>query len=166
MNSMEGRAKKYGDNINTDIISPPQYMELSIEEAASHAMSAVDPHFAAAVRPGDIFVAEKNLGSGSSRETSPLTLKHLGIRAVVAVSFARIFYRNLINVGIPACACCEAGKISEGDVLRIAPGGGEIVNITAGEKYACDVLPKHILDIIDCGGLFEFIKRDRAREIV
>lgn len=166
MNILEGKARKYGDNINTDIISPPQYMELSIEEAAPYAMSAIDPNFATTVKAGDIFVAEKNLGSGSSRETSPLTLKHLGIRAVVAISFARIFYRNLINVGIPAYLCADAAKISEGDVLHIAPGGGEIVNITTGEKYACDVLPKHILDIIDCGGLFEFIKRDREKGMV
>ncbi len=92
--TVAGKVLKYGDNINTDIISPPQYMELSIPEAAKYAMSAIDPDFAAKVRQGDILVAGVNFGSGSSRETSPLTLKHLGVGAIVAKFFARIFYRT------------------------------------------------------------------------
>ena len=99
---LQGRALKYGDNINTDIISPPSYMELSIDEAAQYALSTVDTDFTTVCQPGDIFVAENNLGSGSSRETAPLTLRALGIRTIIAKSYARIFYRNCINVGILA----------------------------------------------------------------
>lgn len=161
MTILTGKALKFGDNINTDIISPPQYMELSIAEAAAYAMSAVDPDFSRRVENGSVFVAEKNLGSGSSRETSPLTLKHLGIGAVVAESFARIFYRNCINVGLAALACPEAGKISDGDVLSIDPGKGRIENRSKGETYVCDILPAHIRAIIADGGLFEHLKKAR-----
>ena len=94
MNNIKGRSLKYGDNINTDIISPPAYMELPIKEAAKYTMAPVDADFASKCQQGDIFVAEKNLGSGSSRETAPLMLKELGIKTIVAKSFARIFYRN------------------------------------------------------------------------
>ena len=153
-----GTALKYGDNINTDIISPPQYMELSIAEACVYAMSAVDSTFASRVRPGDIFVAGNNLGSGSSRETSPLTLQHLGIRAVIARSFARIFYRNLINIGIPAIQCAQADNISDGDSLEINYHDGIIYNRTKEEHYRCGKLPDHILQIIEMGGLYEYLK--------
>ena len=97
-----GKALKYGDNINTDIISPPAYMELPIEEAAKYAMYPIDPDFAKRCNPGDIFVTENNCGSGSSRETAPLALRQLGIRTILAKSYARIFYRNCINLGILA----------------------------------------------------------------
>ena len=148
-----GRAMKYGDNINTDIISPPAYMELAIEEAAKYAMSPVDTEFASRVRPGDIFVAENNLGSGSSRETAPLTLKALGIQVAVAKSFARIFYRNCINLGILAVECQETEKISMLDELEIDAAGGKIRNLTTGEVYLCDRIPLHIMELISCGGL-------------
>lgn len=92
-----GRVWKYGDNINTDIISPPAYMELSIEEASKYAMSPIDPTFSSKFKEGDILVGEMNFGSGSSRETAPLTLKHLGVNVIIAKTFARIFYRNAIN---------------------------------------------------------------------
>ncbi len=102
MEKIIGRALKYGDNINTDIISPPAYMELSITDASKYAMSPIDTEFAKVCLEGDIFVAENNLGSGSSRETAPLTLKVLGIKTIIAKSYARIFYRNCINLGILA----------------------------------------------------------------
>ncbi len=155
---MEGKALKYGSNINTDIISPPQYMELSIEEAARYSMSAVDPEFSQKVEKGDIFVAEDNLGSGSSRETSPLTLKHLGIGVVVAKSFARIFYRNLINVGIPAIVCADTQRIREGDRLQIDMSEGYIKNLTREEQYQCQSMPKHMMEIIEAGGLFAYLQ--------
>lgn len=158
MRVREGKALKYGDNINTDIISPPQYMELGIKEASAYAMSAVDPEFATRTEKGDIFVAEKNLGSGSSRETSPLTLKYLGISCVVAQSFARIFYRNCINVGIPAIECAETDRIQDGDQLQIDIIEGKIQNLTRKETYPCAKLPEHILAIIQAGGMFEYLK--------
>lgn len=154
----EGNALKYGNNINTDIISPPQYMELSIDEAARYAMSAVDPDFYRKVKKGDIFVAGDNLGSGSSRETSPLTLKFLGIGVVVARSFARIFYRNLINLGIPAIECKDADKIREGDLLKVDVEEGYIQNVTRKERYKCQRLPGHLMKIIEAGGLFQYLK--------
>lgn len=154
-----GKVLKYGDNINTDIISPPQYMELSIPEAAKYAMSAIDPDFAAKVRQGDILVAGVNFGSGSSRETSPLTLKHLGVGAIVAKFFARIFYRNAINLGIPVIECADTDKISDGDLIEIDLAQGVIVNKTKNEQYACSKIPPHILALIGEGGLVPYLKK-------
>ena len=159
MKNIQGRALKYGSNINTDIISPPAYMELSMEEAAKYAMSPVDPSFAAAVRPGDILVAENNLGSGSSRETAPLTLKILGIQTIVAKSYARIFYRNCINLGILAIECPETGKISKFDELEIDTEHGILQNRTTGESYPCGKIPPHIWQLVSCGGLVESLKQ-------
>ena len=156
---IRGKVWKFGDNINTDIISPPQYMELSIEDAAQYCMSAVNSVFAAQVRVGDIFVAENNLGSGSSRETSPLTLKHLGIQAVVACSFARIFYRNCINLGIPAITTPQANEIRQGDELVVDITHGEIKNITQGTVYQCTKLPDNIMEMIREAGLVNYLKK-------
>ena len=158
-NKVRGRVLKYGDNINTDIISPPQYMELSIAEAAKYAMSAVDPQFSQKVHPGDIYVAGKNLGSGSSRETSPLTLKYLGVGAIVAEFFARIFYRNAINLGIPVIECPETDKIDDGDIIAIDLEQGVIVNETKNQTYACSKIPPHILALIQEGGLVPYLKK-------
>lgn len=158
-NLIRGKAWKFGDNINTDIISPPQYMELSIEDAAPYCMSAVNSHFAAEVREGDIFVAGNNLGSGSSRETSPLTLKYLGIKVVIACSFARIFYRNCINLGIPAITSFHANEIHQGDILSIDIKNGKIINITQQQNYICTRLPENIMDMIHKGGLVNYLKQ-------
>lgn len=102
-------------------------------------------------------MAENNLGSGSSRETSKLTLKYLGISCVIAKSFARIFYRNCINVGIPALECADTDRIQDGDELQVDIMNGKITNITRGESYACEALPEHIMAIIEAGGLYEYI---------
>ncbi len=147
------RALKYKDNINTDIISPPAYMELSVKEAAKYAMSAIDTSFAENCREGDAFVAENNLGSGSSRETSPLTLKELGIHTIIAKSYARIFYRNCINVGLLALECAETEKISMFDELNIDLEKNEITNVTTGEVLKCSPIPNHLLVLIEAGGL-------------
>lgn len=156
---VRGNVLKYGDNINTDIISPPQYMELSIADAAKYAMSAIDPGFATKVKPGDIMVAGANFGSGSSRETSPLTLKYLGVSAIVAKFFARIFYRNAINLGIPVIECNEVDKISDKDVIEISLEEGFIKNITKNEAYGCSKIPPHILELINAGGLVPYLKK-------
>lgn len=153
---------KYGDNINTDIISPPQYMELSVEEAAKYAMSAVTPDFSARVNPGDIIVAGANFGSGSSRETSPLTLKYLGIGAIVATFFARIFYRNSINLGLPVIECPDTDKITADDVIEINLEEGIIRNVTAQQTYPCTKMPPHIMQLIEDGGLVEHLRRKLA----
>jgi 3-isopropylmalate/(R)-2-methylmalate dehydratase small subunit len=154
---IQGKAWVFGDNINTDIISPPQYMELSIAEAARYAMSAVRPDFASGVKPGDIVVAGANFGSGSSRETSPLTLRHLGIRAVVAKSFARIFYRNCINLGILAIECPACGDIKDADIIKIEVEKGIICNINENKIYQCTPLPPNILEMIEIGGLVPYL---------
>lgn len=154
-----GKVHKYGDNINTDIISPPQYMELSIAEAAKYAMSAIDPDFSRKVQKGDIIVAGANFGSGSSRETSPLTLKYLGVGAIVAKFFARIFYRNAINLGIPVIECAEVDKVNDDDVIEIDLEQGVIVNVTKNEMYACSKIPPHILSLIADGGLVPYLKK-------
>jgi 3-isopropylmalate/(R)-2-methylmalate dehydratase small subunit len=158
-NIIRGAVLKYGDNINTDIISPPQYMELSIAEAAKYSMSAVDPDFATRVKKGDILVAGLNFGSGSSRETSPLALKYLGVSAIVAKFFARIFYRNAINLGIPVIECGATDSIHEQDTLEIDLEAGVIQNITRNESYTCSKIPPHILALIHDGGLVPYLKK-------
>ncbi len=158
---IKGKVWKYKDNINTDIISPPAYMELPIDEAAKYAMSPVDAEFASGYKPGDIFVAEKNLGSGSSRETAPLTLYALGVRTVIAKSYARIFYRNCINVGILAIECSDTDKISKDDLIEIDYEAGIIENKTKNEKYKCDIIPEHIMQIVKCGGLLNYLIENR-----
>lgn len=158
-----GRALKYGDNINTDLISPPAYMELSMEEAAKYALSPVDPDFASTVHPGDIFVAENNLGSGSSRETAPLTLKILGIRTIVAKSYARIFYRNCINLGILAIECPNTDRISRFDQLEIDTLAGTVRDLTTGETLRCDKIPPHIIELVCGGGLVESLKHQLGK---
>ena len=160
-NTVQGRTIKFGDNINTDIISPPQYMEYPIEEAAKYSMSAVRPDFYDRMmdQPGTILVAGSNFGSGSSRETSPLTLKYLGVGAIVAKFFARIFYRNSINLGIPVIECRDTDRIEDGDVIFIDIDKGVIVNITKNEEYECSTIPPHVMKIIEDGGLVENLKK-------
>ena len=156
---MEGKAWKYGDNINTDIISPPAYMELPIDKASQYTMSVIETAFASSCKAGDLFVAEHNLGSGSSRETAPLMLKQCGIQAVIAKSFARIFYRNCINVGIVAIECKETDKIHMGDMLSLDLSSGIITNKTTGESYPCEKMPEHILALVQDGGLIAHLKK-------
>ena len=158
-NICKGNAYTFGDNINTDIISPPQYMELTPQDAAKYAMNPVDPDFASTVKPGDIIVAGKNFGSGSSRETAPLSLRHLQIGAIVAKFFARIFYRNAINLGIPVVECDKADTINKGDALEIDFTQGVILNKTQNVSYQCSQLPPHILQLIQAGGLIAHLKK-------
>jgi 3-isopropylmalate/(R)-2-methylmalate dehydratase small subunit len=156
---VRGKVFKYGDNINTDIISPPQYMELSVAEAAKYTLSALDPDFASKVGKGDILVAGVNFGSGSSRETSPLTLRYLGVGAIVAKFFARIFYRNAINIGLPVVECSEVDRISANDILEINFGQGRVTNTTRDEVYECSAIPPHILELVQQGGLVAYLKK-------
>lgn len=155
---MTGNVHKYKDNINTDIISPPAYMELPLPEMSKHTMCVVDTEFAARCKEGDIFVAEKNLGSGSSRETAPLSLRYLGIRTILAKSYARIFYRNCINLGILAIECEDTDKIDMGDVLSVDTEAGIVKNLTKNEEYPCDKVPEHLMKIIRAGGLVGYLK--------
>ena len=160
----KGKVWKYKDNINTDIIAPPASLELSIADAAKYTMSPVDPDFAAQYKPGDIFVAEHNLGSGSSRENAPLMLKQLGVQIVVAMDYARIFYRNCINVGILAVECADTDKISKGDEIDVDYLNGVIHNLTTGENYVCSRIPPHIEAIVEQGGLISYIIKTKLHK--
>lgn len=156
---IKGRTLKYGNNINTDIISPPSYMELPIKEAAKYTMSPIDPKFSTVCKPGDIFVAENNVGSGSSRETAPLMLKELGIKVIIAKSFARIFYRNCINLGILAIQCEETEKIQMFDTIEVDYVNGKIFNLSKNnEEYKCEKIPKHIMEFVEKDGLINYLK--------
>lgn len=154
-----GRVWKYKDNINTDIIAPPESMELDIKGASKYALSNLDPHFANEFKLGDVFVTEHNLGSGSSRETAPLVLKELGVRVIIAMDYARIFYRNCINVGIIAVECADTDRISNGDMVEVDYLEGKIYNRTTDEMYECKKIPAHISSIVECGGLIPYIEK-------
>lgn len=159
----KGKAWKYGDNIDTDVIIPGKYLHiLDLKEVAKHAMENLDPSFASNVEVGDIVVAGSNFGCGSSREYAPIVLKELGVGAVIALSFARIFFRNAVNVGLPVIECAVAGKISKGDTLLVDVASGTIeVNNTI--KLQGTVLPAFMLDIIKEGGLVPY-KRARHQK--
>lgn len=156
---VRGKALKYGDNINTDLISPPQYLEKPLAEIARHAMEGIDEGFAARVRPGDVLVAGANFGPGSSRETAPIALKMAGVGAVVAKFFARIFYRNAINIGLPVLECREAGRIGDGDELEVDLGAGTITDKTTGEVFRAAPLSAPVMDILSSGGLIPYLEK-------
>ena len=159
-----GKVWKYGDNINTDIIAPPESMENDIKGASAYAMSNLDPSFASGFRPGDYFVTEHNLGSGSSRETAPLILKELGVRVIVAMDYARIFYRNCINVGIIPVECAQTDRISMGDQIDVDYSKGLIRNLTTGETYQCNRIPAHITAIMQQGGLIPYLMKEKLHK--
>lgn len=160
MTTTEGRAWVYGDSIDTDQLAPVEsYKSIPPEEGMHLCLRSLDPDFAAGVREGDVFVAGINLGVGSSREQAPQFLKMLGIRAVLAKSFARIFYRNTLNFGLPALICPEAGCINPGDRLRVDPLAGTVEDLTTGKVLECEPLPEHLLTMIADGGLLPHLKK-------
>src|SRR5262245_8156994 len=123
---MSGRAWVFGDNVDTDVIAPGRYMKFGVDEIAKHVLEAVDPGFASGVGSGDIVVGGRNFGAGSSREQAPAALRHLGVSALVAPSFAGLFYRNAINLGLPAVVCPQARRIRDGDLLTVNAEAGTI----------------------------------------
>ena len=158
---LRGKVWKYGDNVDTDAIIPARYLnESSAAALARHCMEDIDPEFASAVRQGDIIVAGENFGCGSSREHAPLSIKGAGVSCVIAASFARIFYRNAINIGLPilespqAAAETEAGHVLEVDLER-----GEVRNLTTGRSYRAAPYPGFMLEIIAAGGLIPYTRR-------
>ena len=157
--SMTGRAFVFGDNIDTDVLAPGSLMKLSPEALATHCLEAVDPGFAGAVKAGDVLVAGANFGLGSSREQAAVSLKILGIRAVLATSFARIFWRNAINLGLPALAFPQAREVVDGDHLTLDTASGRIENLTQNRSYEIETLPAHLLEMIADGGLIAHLKR-------
>ena len=154
-----GRAFVFGDNIDTDVLAPGSLMKLSPQALATHCLEAIDPTFAGAVRPGDLVVAGANFGLGSSREQAAVSLKLLGVQAVLATSFARIFWRNAINLGLPALVFPQAADIIDGDRLVLDTASGRIENLTQNRSYAIQALPDHLLQMITDGGLIPHLKR-------
>ena len=157
------KAWVFGDNVDTDAIAPGRYMKSGIEEIARHCLEAVDPGFATKVKNGDAVVGGRNFGTGSSREQAPEALKHLGVAVLVAESFAGLFYRNAINLGLPAVACAQAKRIRNGDLLKVDPLGGTIENLTTGETLECEPIPPFLMSIIRDGGLLPHLEKRLAR---
>ena len=155
----DGRAWVFGDNIDTDVLAPGQYMKSGIEELARHCLESVEPGFASGVRPGDVVVGRRNFGTGSSREQAPEALRHLGVAALVAEPFSGLFYRNAINLGLPAVVCADAGRIRPGDRLRVDPEAGRIDNLTTGETLACEPIPGHLMQMVRDGGLVPHLQK-------
>lgn len=151
---LSGKARRFGANIDTDVIIPARYLNTSDPaELAAHCMEDADPSFAASITKGDIICAGANFGCGSSREHAPIAIKASGISCVIAASFARIFYRNAINIGLPIFECADADKISDGDSITVDANSGVIRNLTTGEDYTTAPFPPFIRNIIESGGL-------------
>lgn len=163
---MSGRAFVFGDDIDTDLLAPGHLMKLAPEALAAHCLEAIDSDFASSVRPGDVLVAGRNFGLGSSREQAAVSLKLLGVSAVIAVSFARIFYRNALNLGLPALSLPEAHEIAAGDELAVDPEAGRVDNRTQGRSYAVRSIPPHLMAMLRDGGLMPHLERRlRARGV-
>lgn len=159
-NLLRGRVWKYGDDVDTDVIIPARYLNVSTpQELALHCMEDIDPSFAGTVQPGDMIVAGENFGCGSSREHAPLAIKGSGIACVVAKSFARIFYRNAINIGLPILECPEAVEdVEKGDQLTVDLKAGTITNLRTGRTYRTSPFPDFIMEIIQAGGLVPYTR--------
>ena len=160
MKKAVGRVFKYGDNVDTDVIIPARYLNTSDpKELALHCMEDIDLNFSKEVQKGDIIVANKNFGCGSSREHAPIAIKESGVSCVIASTFARIFYRNAINIGLPILECDQAVKsIEAGDKLEVNFDTGVITNLTKNEKYQGEAFPEFMQKIINSNGLIGYIK--------
>lgn len=157
----EGKAWKFGSDIDTDVIIPARYLNTSSpEELAKHCMEDADPSFASQVQAGDIIVAGKNFGCGSSREHAPIAIKASGVVCVIAHSFARIFYRNSINIGLPIFESPEAAKaIEAGHQVAVDTEKGEITNLTTNESYQAQPFPAFMQELIEAGGLMNYVAK-------
>ena len=160
--NMEGRAFRYGDNLDTDVIIPARYLNTSEhKELASHCMEDIDKDFVKNVKEGDIIVAGRNFGCGSSREHAPIAIKESGISCVIAATFARIFFRNSINIGLPILECPEAAaEIKAGDSVSVDFSTGVITDETTGKEYKAEPFPPFMQRLIEAGGLVPYIKEN------
>ena len=160
MSVIKGNVWKFGDGIDTDIIIPARYLILPLEEMKQKTMEPLNPEFPGKVKPGDVIVAGRNFGCGSSREQAPAVLRDLGIKAIVAVSFARIFFRNAINLGLPVVECQDVyDHIQEGDSIEIYLSSGKIVLPRQSLEFFGSKLPDFLLEIIQDGGLIPHLNR-------
>jgi len=155
-----GKAFKYGDHIDTDVIIPARYLNTSsAEELAQHCMEDIDSEFATKVEAGDVILAGENFGCGSSREHAPLSIKTAGVECVIAKSFARIFFRNSFNIGMPIMICADAVDESKaGDKLKVDIKTGDIQNETTGKSYKAEALPEFMIEMVEQGGLLKRLK--------
>ena len=161
MKAAKGHVFKYGDNVDTDVIIPARYLNSSDpKELALHCMEDIDKDFVKNVKAGDIMVANKNFGCGSSREHAPISIKAAGVSCVIAETFARIFYRNAINIGLPIIECPQAAKeIEAGDEVEVNFDTGVITDVTKGTSYQGQTFPPFMQKIIDCEGLVNYINQ-------
>ena len=162
---LKGKVHKYGADVNTDVIIPARYLNISeTTELAKHCMEDIDQEFLKRVQPGDIIMATTNFGCGSSREHAPLAIKGAGISCVIAKSFARIFFRNSIDTGLPLLECEEAvDKTEAGDLLEVDLSSGKIKNLTKGLEFAAKPYPDFMSELISAGGLIEHTKKRIAK---
>ncbi len=163
MIAAQGTVFKYGDNVDTDVIIPARYLNSSDpKELAEHCMEDIDKDFVNKVKEGDIMVATKNFGCGSSREHAPIAIKAAGVSCVIAETFARIFFRNAINIGLPIIECAEAAReIAAGDEVEVDFDTGVITDKTTGKVYQGQAFPEFMQKIIDCGGLVNYIVKKK-----
>jgi 3-isopropylmalate/(R)-2-methylmalate dehydratase small subunit len=161
---LKGKVHKYGADVNTDVIIPARYLNISDpDELAKHCMEDIDADFLNRVQPGDIIMATTNFGCGSSREHAPLAIKAAGVSCIIAKSFARIFFRNAINIGLPLLECAEAVRNTEaGDILEVDLARGEIKNTTNGRTFTAKPYPEFMAELIAAGGLIEHTKKRLA----
>lgn len=166
--TLKGRAWVYGDNVDTDVIIPARYLNTSdADKLAPHCMEDIDTTYASGVRAGDIMVAGSNFGCGSSREHAPIAIKASGASCVIAASYARIFYRNAINIGLPILECEEASKpgaISKGDEVEVDLASGVIKDLTNGREFHAAAVPRFLQDLYDAGGLVPYVRERLARK--
>ncbi len=162
--NLKGKVHKYGADVNTDVILPARYLNVSDPaELAKHCMEDIDKDFVSRVQPGDIIMATTNFGCGSSREHAPLAIKAVGISCIIARSFARIFFRNAINIGLPLLECEEAvDKTDAGDILEIDLSKGKIKNLTKGVTFTANSYSDFMAELISAGGLIEYTRRRLA----
>jgi 3-isopropylmalate/(R)-2-methylmalate dehydratase small subunit len=159
---IKGKVWKFGDNINTDNMSPAQYIAYGVSEVAKHCLEAVRPEFPKEVKPGDIILGGDNFGTGSSRETAPAALKQLGVHLVIAKSFARIFFRNAIDIALPVMICPELyDKTNDLDILSANLTNGEIVNESQGKTYKTKPIPQTMMEILRAGGIINYAIQEK-----
>jgi 3-isopropylmalate/(R)-2-methylmalate dehydratase small subunit len=158
---LRGKAYKFGDDVDTDAIIPARYLNTSDpRELAAHCMEDADPEFPAKVRAGDLIVGGKNFGCGSSREHAPIAIKHAGVSCVIAGSFARIFYRNAFNMGLPILECPEAAAaIENGDDIELDLDDGRIINHSKNQEYRAQPIPAFMQQLLSAGGLIAYVKQ-------
>jgi 3-isopropylmalate/(R)-2-methylmalate dehydratase small subunit len=157
------RAWVLGDNVDTDAIVPGRYMKFGIEEIAPHGLETLLPAFARTVEPGDVVVGGRNFGAGSSREQAPAALKHLGVAALVAESFAGLFYRNALNLGLAAVVCPQARRIRDGDIVTVDAEAGRIHIQNQKQFLACEPIPSHLMQMLRDGGLLAHLEKRLGR---